>query len=295
MWSYDPGSPELPSASGLRSNGVTIRRTSLVGFPLVRRGLIVLFDDRRWFVDGAIVIRGWNYRDAHLDDIEFNVLDEAGVRLEGSYRLVSLFEEVSAVPWEGCSWAGFGTRYMIVWTPEEPFDAGQQYTLEVTTTSPEARFSRLENTASFVAVQPLAGSLDIPTLQDAQLRVVSRNYTYTCCEDEDYVVSCPEESGRRCWYVSEREKPRLFAEFGRQEGIPEEQLLYRFHDDDGEIAATERTPDCLADITYPADHDGPYCVSVSVEYLATGEMVRSGLSPLMAPSSTGDAASLSHL
>ncbi len=207
-------------------------------------------------------------------DFELSVVVARGEEeVPGELELVELPRTRTSPPWLQCPPELVLTDYLGVWKPDSPFVVGDGYDLEVIATEGFSPSDTTERRVSreFVVVES-PSDLVTPAVEEltVQGRVIGE--AYECCACADCCGVCPGDEGRHCWFTSEATKPELTGLVQAQ--TFSHQVLYRvFHGDGTEVETFWGGDRSGVSVTYPVDHEGPFCLTVEAESLATGEVL----------------------
>ena len=195
--------------------------------------------------------------------------------ITGDLEMVELPRIRTSPPWLQCPPELVLTNYLGVWRPDSPFAVGEVYDLEITATEGVGPSDTTERQVTReLLVVDVPSDLSTPEVEALTVQARSVGEEYECCTCAECCGVCPGDEGRHCWFISEAIEPELTG-LAQAQAFPH-QVLYRVFDGDGSEAEVfwsgERSD---VSVRYPVDHEGPFCLTVEAESLATGEVLAS--------------------
>ncbi|TXD35152.1 hypothetical protein FRC98_16915 [Lujinxingia vulgaris] len=227
--------------------GVTLEVERLEGMPL----------------DGAIVAS----LDRGEDDWGVTVTREDGEVVAGTTEVVS-YGVVEEYEWR---------QAILVWTPDEHWEAQQSYSVVIELENDYATGQPWERAeASFTTGEATMASQDAFAFVDTEFSTSERATRSECCARECEPAACEWGSDcADCWGVTFAPHPTVTSTLQIDAPAADAaQYLVEIKDGDGEAVVERwmsRAGTVGATIVYPPDAASPYCAHVEVTRLATGE------------------------
>ena len=229
-------------------------------------------------LDGAVIFHGTIVSSVHSDpdlaggSLEFTVTGPEDSVVDGSPRF-KLVRQTTSLDFHESDAI---RTYLIAWIPNTPLEPETEYQLEVRQDAESEEWwgdSGVVDTLFTTGTEPTA-QLSAPGVEDSWFSVSTHTVERKCCTiDPQNCVECfPEGDCEHCWTTRLVDKPSVAVELSAPAQVPTQQVIYHVKDDadvvQRELMASQTT---TVSVTYPVDHEEPYCLRVVAEDLATGE------------------------